>query len=326
MAKANIPIDSRLVRRNSSVTDFAIVDDTDVAGGYRIVANVTERNAIKASHLKVGMLCYVQSTGTLYQLTALTPTWAVFSGGGGGGLPAFSGTDGAAIAEDGNPSPAASFRRLTMDDIDAAFAVSLVAGFVTTKELGDAIANPAFTASYNAAVASATLTDETDTQTVPNPFTAFSYGVDFPARSYVKSSINATHTWTLAATKSGGAPVRNSTVTAAWRPRVFYQERVPAAYTEAFIEGMSGSALASALGRTIAYGAGGGTKKLYYCIPSAFGSPTSFKDAATLIAVPFTRVATAVAVTNAFGVVVAGGYDVWESDNFLTNAVSVIVA
>lgn len=256
----------------------------------------------------------------------LGTSWETIAGGGGGGgnLPPFSGIDGAAVVEDGNPSPTASFRRLTMDDIDPAFTADLVAAFGLTVEVGSTIINPTFSAAYNAAVASATLTDEVDTRAIPSPFTAFGYNTTFPARSYVKTVINATSTWTLAATKAGGDPiVRNDTVVAAWRPRVRYQERVPAAIDETFILTLTGSALASGLARTIAYGAGGGTKKLYYAIPTAFGNPSSFKDEATLISVPFTKVAASVSVTNSFGVTLP--YDVWASDNFLINALSVVV-
>jgi len=245
----------------------------------------------------------------------------------GGGLPPLAGLDGAVLRET-EPGALLTFARLTQDDIDPAFAVTAFSpGFTTTKEVGDSIINPSFTASYNAALASATLQDDVDTQSLLTPFLAFAYGTPpLTARTYLKTAINATVTWVLSATKVGGTPVRTSSVGAAWRPRVYFQEStVPGSYNAAFITGLTGQALASGFARTIAFGAGGGTKKLYYAYPTAFGSPSQFKDADTGFAIPFTLVASAVAVTNAFAVAPAGGYNVWESDNFLNAAVNVQV-
>jgi hypothetical protein len=368
----SLPIDSQLVRRNGA--NFILINDADIGGGLRVVADASARDNIPSSMLKVGMQVVVQTPGParFYELTQLSPLvwteglrvvreyanlaafpapgtvpgrlawdvatsalwvsaeglWQPVGGGGGGGLPPLSGQDGAALREN-QPGGFLTFQRLTLDDIDAAFSItSFLPGFTTTKELGDSIVDPSFTAAYNAAVASATLQDNVDTQALLTPFLAFAYGTaPLPARSYVKTGINETVTWTLSATKAPAGPVKQATVIAAWRPRVFYGVApIPGAYNEAFIEGLASSALASGFARTINYPSPGGTQKLYYIFPTAFGNPSQFKDEDTGFAIPFTKVASAVAVTNAFSVLVAGGYDVWESDNFLAAAVDVVVS
>lgn len=53
---------------------FPIVEDSDVKGGFRSVADNTERNNIPLVEQKVGMHIYVVSTGTTWILTATSAT------------------------------------------------------------------------------------------------------------------------------------------------------------------------------------------------------------------------------------------------------------
>lgn len=48
-------------------------------GGYRSVANVTERNAIPTARREVGMLCYVQADGVIYQLASDLNNWVALT-------------------------------------------------------------------------------------------------------------------------------------------------------------------------------------------------------------------------------------------------------
>ena len=67
--------------------DFPVVEDTDIWGGFQVVATIAERDAIPGVKLKVGMRVVVQADGFTYKLTTTTPvTWVVDSGGGGGGV------------------------------------------------------------------------------------------------------------------------------------------------------------------------------------------------------------------------------------------------
>ena len=59
-------------------------------GGYRSVANITERNAIPTARREVGMLVYVQAEGVIYQLAADRTNWASLSLGGASLQPAES--------------------------------------------------------------------------------------------------------------------------------------------------------------------------------------------------------------------------------------------
>ncbi len=58
--------------------------DTYGHGGYRPVADLTERNAISADRRKEGMLVYVIADGTTYQLASDLTSWTEYSSGAGG--------------------------------------------------------------------------------------------------------------------------------------------------------------------------------------------------------------------------------------------------
>lgn len=76
-----VPINAQLSRRNNA--NFALVDDGDFGGGFRVVADQAARTAIPTSQLKVGMQCCVQAdigdgVGRVYQLSVISPaTWAL---------------------------------------------------------------------------------------------------------------------------------------------------------------------------------------------------------------------------------------------------------
>lgn len=258
------------------------------------------------------------------QVVPVEPVLVVPSGGGGGSLPPLTGQQFAVLMED--PVGVVSWRRLTQDMLLPGFTATLTPSFSLTREVGSTLVQPAFTASYNRPAASATLNDGTGAIPLTLPATAFAYdGSDtLPVTNYTKSVVGQTVTWTLSAFETGG-PAKTSSVTATWRPLVFFDVAVPpGVFDEAFIESLTGTALAAGFARTIAFGAGSGTKKLYYAFPSSFGTPSAFIDQSTSFPVPFTKVASGVSVTNAFGVTL--GYDVWESDNFLVAAVTIVVS
>ena len=48
-------------------------------GGYRSVANITERNAIPTARREAGMLVYVQAEGVIYQLAADLTNWVAMT-------------------------------------------------------------------------------------------------------------------------------------------------------------------------------------------------------------------------------------------------------
>lgn len=58
------PIGSRLLRTG----DTYLLEDTDLRGGYRVVATITERNNIALTARRAGMVVYVQADSTEYVL------------------------------------------------------------------------------------------------------------------------------------------------------------------------------------------------------------------------------------------------------------------
>lgn len=55
--------------------NFPAFEDTDGKGGFRVVADIAERNAILSSNRKTGMLVYVVYDNTFYKLEANLTTW-----------------------------------------------------------------------------------------------------------------------------------------------------------------------------------------------------------------------------------------------------------
>ncbi len=244
-------------------------------------------------------------------------------GAASGGLP--SGSNGQFIRQVAG-SPA--YVTLTLDMIAPAFAVALAGGFTATLETGDTLANPQFTDAHNQTPTAASLQDPNDTQSI-SPVTALALGyggaaATFGARSYTRSPTGGASSvsWTYSAT--AGGIIATASASAIWVPRVFYETKTPATLNAAFIASLAGQALASGFARTISFGAGSNTKKLYYAFPAWMGTPSSFRDTATGFGIPFSLVASNVSVTNAFGVVVL--YNIWASDNFLSAAVSAQVS
>lgn len=318
------PVDTTFVRRNNG--NFPIVDDGDIGGGYHIVADSAERDAIPSNIRKPGMLVRVRADGTppgtIYELQNDLTSWDIFTGGGGGGgLPSMDGHALQFLRVKQDESDA-EWVQLTQDMIGAAFGISSFSGPGTVVEVGAAVTDPAFTASYNRPAAAATLDDGSGALALGSPFTSFAYNGlgTLPARGYQKTGVNQSVTWTLAAHETDG-PTRTAGYTTTWEARAYFGIQTPGTINAAFITGLPSNALEPSLARTVAYPAPGGTKKLYYAFPTVFGAPTRFIDVNTGFGIPFSKVGSAIAVTNGFGVVI--NYDVWASDQLLVGAVTV---
>jgi len=181
----------------------------------------------------------------------------------------------------------------------------LVGGLV--RELGQALAPASFVASYNRTVLAASLDDGG----VPVPLVTPFISGSLPG-PYNGLTIGSQQVFNLIASETGG-PNLTSTLTALWQPRAFWgAAAVPGAYDEAFIEGLSDSALVPS--RVFSPGFSAGVlQKCYWCQPSVFGGvPSDFKNAASGFAFGVSKVAAGVVITNPFGVALP--YDVFESD------------
>lgn len=195
-------------------------------------------------------------------------------------------------------------RQLTLDDILPSFQIasfSITGG--TTREVGQSVATPAFIASFTSGPPTeVTLTDNDGTAPKDVTATPTSFSSD---GSFTKNTYGATVQFTLTANK--GSISRSSNLTVTWTQKVFWGVSSSTAIDEAFIEGLSYSALATSRNRTFSLSPGEG-EYIYYAFRSAYGTPNfnigGFDGG-------FVQVGEAVSVTNTYGFV--DTYDVWRS-------------
>jgi len=157
------------------------------------------------------------------------------------------------------------------------FAVDLTGvgpAFFTPIEIGADLTSPTFNATQSGGVAVTATLQDTDgngpTSVMPLP----NLGLVWPF-VFNEAANGATVTFTLIG-DDGGGPV-NDTVVATWLARVFFGASVLAVLTEAQIEALSGSALASTFPRSFTLSPVG--QYIYYCWPASFGNaaPLSFQ-------------------------------------------------
>lgn len=204
------------------------------------------------------------------------------------------------------------WRAISASDIVPAFAASLSGG--GTLEVGQSVVNPAFTASYTSGPpTSATLTDSegSPTVTLTTPFTS----VTSP-HTFVKSSNNASATFTLHATK--GASTQTPSASYSWLPRVFWGVG-SGVDTEAEIEALANSALASSRARSFTVAPGVG-EYIYYAFPDSYGAATFTVGG---FAGGFTDMGT-VSITNAYAVTQT--YRLYRSTNPNLGSTDVVVS
>lgn len=277
---------------------FPVAEDTDLLGGWRVVGNLTARDAIPAARRKEGMWVAVISESKIYSLVGgvENTNWQEVVFGGG---PTPTGNDGYAIIEIGG---VAAFRPILQAYIQAAFAISAFGG-PATQEVGATVASPSFTASYNFTPDTASVVDDQgnpglDVHLTPTAFT-YSY-------QYTKTANNAAVTWTLSAGRGTESATRTASV--AWRPRLYYGVGVDGLHTESDIKGLASQPLAASRATTFTVNAGSG-QHIYFASPVSYGSATftigGFEGGFDLVGT--------VSVTNANGV--TQNYYLYKSTN-----------
>lgn len=92
-----IPIISELTPKGK----FAIVDDANVRGGFRVVASEADLSSIPVDKLKEGMFAWSITEQAMYQLNADLSTWNPTSGFSGG-LTLLSTLTGYVVGDDGS--------------------------------------------------------------------------------------------------------------------------------------------------------------------------------------------------------------------------------
>lgn len=252
------------------------------------------------------------------------PTGATGPQGSPGPAPT-PGTSGNFLALIGN---APQWLLLTQDMVGAAFALTLT-GPTSPVDVGKGVTNPQFTNTHNYTPSVATLTGpDSVTQSIPGATaTSIGYGGvanTFPAQNFNSTNVvNATRTWTYAATAGGIA--KTTTAVVRDQARAYYGLAVPGTFNAAFITALFTTRLQSGFAQTYAIGAGDGTQKSYICLEDVvWGAPTTFKESVSQLPISFTQVASGVMVTNSEGVAVS--HSVWQSPQFNTAAFSYVVS
>jgi len=183
---------------------------------------------------------------------------------------------------------------------------------------GASVVNPAFAASYNAAATAVTLTDtEGHSDVIALPGTAF-----VSPHTFTKTAYGAVVSFTDSANGPPGTGSDTAVASITWGQNVFYGAAVdPGVYNSAFVTSLTATLKLAPAG-TYAYNAGA-TQSCFFCTRTAFGLTTANF---TVNGFPFacSKVAAAVAVTNANGVV--ENYDVFRSDNIGLGAFSLVEA
>lgn len=70
-----IQVISEIVPKNNG--EFALLDDKNLRGSYRICETLTERNNIPSDNLKYGMRVFVQENNNIYTLESDLITWTL---------------------------------------------------------------------------------------------------------------------------------------------------------------------------------------------------------------------------------------------------------
>lgn len=169
-------------------------------------------------------------------------------------------------------------------------------------EVGQTLATPIFNATYSRLPISVALTD-TDGyyESLSSPFATIT-----SAKSHIRTTSGQTLTCTLTAYK--GALSNTNTKVFTWGSKVFWGVAVPATYNEAFIEALASNSVQTSKNKTFTV-TPGATKYIYFACKTSYGTPTfivgGFEGG-------FTKVGSAVSVTNSFGITET--YDLWKSE------------
>jgi hypothetical protein len=204
----------------------------------------------------------------------------------------------------------------TWGDVPVAFDITGFAHSPTLVQVGATVTNPAFTASYNQAATSASLTDtESHNDALTLPATGF-----VSPHAFTKTVFGQSVTFTLHAASALGTDT--AAVSIAWGENVYYGAvNDPGTYNEAFIESLTPALRLSPSG---SYGFNaGGSQSSFFCALTSLGlTINSF----FVGGFPFacSKVASAVSVTNTNGVTET--YDVFRSDNVGLAAFTLTVA
>ena len=205
---------------------------------------------------------------------------------------------------------------ITEDCAAAAFDVLTFAALpATSLEVGDTVATPSFSATYNRTPTNADLTDDDGSPSRDVTATPAAFNSD---GTFSKTANNSSVTFTLTA-DDGDAP-DSSLVVFTWRPRIFTGiTNLPGPYSEAEVEalitqGLSSSAAFSGSMSPV-------TQYIVHAYPDPYGPllPTNFQIG-DFGPGDMTEIQTGLAITNAFGS--TQNYRVARSDNLIDTTIT----
>ena len=222
------------------------------------------------------------------------------SGGSGDCLPPFTGTPGALLT-DGSK---AYWGLMPQSFIKANFSITSFNTPITSLEIGQQIANPTFTASYNDDISLAVLTDSLGRTTTLSNTTSF-----FSPFTFLYTTVTSVN-FTLRVNATADNSQHTASTSISWRAKVFYGSHNVNVDPLIIINALQNSRLASSRSGTFT-ASPGATEYIYYAIPSSFGSEVTFTVSG--FSGGFLKVATNILVINSFGVELS--YDLWRSDN-----------
>lgn len=203
---------------------------------------------------------------------------------------------------------------ITQDIILPSFSISLSGGGFA--QVGQTFTNPAFTASYNRAAATAILTDtEGNSQNVISTPTAFN-----SVGTFTKNAFGNSVTFTLTATDAlNTAVTKTSNASLTWVQLSYYGVGAAGQSSAAFIQGLTG-VLNNTRGMGFSVNAGP-TDKVYFACRSAYGGASFSVGGFTG---GFSLVSNTISVTNTYGF--TENYELYESDNLNLGSITVSVS
>lgn len=298
---------TRIIQINTKANPCFI--QVEEGGGASVTSYATYAD-FPAAGTVTGQFAWDEANGLLY--LSIGGVWNEVS------VPAVGSAGMALFVQGGIPA----WRNITQDDIHPGLTATLSCTNGGTFEAGRDLVNPQFTVTHSSTPDTATMTDYLDTQSII-PASALSVGYGgaantFPARTYSDpGTLNASRTNTYNIT-AGGVSFSVSVTTVTWWRKAFYGLAVPAAYDAAFIGALSSNRLQSGYTQSYAFGAGSGTQYSYIALPTGWGNPTTFRESVSGLPVSFTKVASAISVTNAYGATYT--YELWMSPQANTSA------
>ena len=305
-----------------SADSYAVTDDKYNRGGYKTVADITERDAITADRRKEGMVVYARSDGKENRLVGGTnnSNWSEVVDNAG-----VSFTDSNATPEDIGGIPAGStFNNVPVEDLwrqllypyqNPSFTTFYVNG-ANNREVGaylngDTSADNNFdfrwTTSYSSNVASNSIQITGDGNTYVSG--GDNDGQEVVTDTDIQKTTATTVVFTIQGTNTNSENfTRNATYS--WRWKVYWGHSSKTSLTEADIKSdLTSTSLLTDYAGTRNYPAG---DYKYFAIPTSFAQPTSFIDADTNFSVAMES-PTTVSVTNSYGVTT--DYNVYRTTN-----------